>query len=75
MKLVEIGRFACTGDNSRRVVVIQRQKLIQHPTYGTAKGTIDYITERGEDVNELDDGRYQIVMTDEILTPNNWTAP
>lgn len=32
-------------------------------------GTKDAMTSDGQHVNYLDDGRYQIVLTDEILTP------
>lgn len=68
-RLVEIGRVVCTGDNGSRHVVIQRQKMIEHAAYGKAKGTIDFITTTGMDVNQLDDGTFQVVMTDQILRP------
>lgn len=69
MKTVEIKRIVCTGEDGSRHVVIERQKIIEDTAYGKAKGTTDFITEKGKDVIDLDDGRFQIVMTDEILTP------
>lgn len=70
-QITEIGRVVCVGEDGRLHTVIQRQKIINHPSYGKAKGTIDFVTSTGVDVNQLDDGRFQIVMTDEILTPKS----
>jgi hypothetical protein len=74
MQMVEIGRVVCHGTDGARHVVVQRQKIIEHPTYGKAKGTIDFILTNGQHVNEMDDGRFQIVQTDEIVTPQGWKA-
>lgn len=65
----EIKRISCVDEKGSRHTVIERQKMINDSSYGTAKGNLDYITASGLDVNLLSDGRYQIVQTDDILTP------
>lgn len=66
-QLVEIKRVKCRGEAGRTYTVVYRQKIINDARYGKAKGSIDLVTTEGEHVNLLDDGRYQLVMTDEIL--------
>ena len=66
---IEIGRTICLGENGSRHVVLHRQEIINDPRYGKAKGPVDYVTSAGLDVNQLADGRFQVLISDEILTP------
>lgn len=68
-----VDRIACKGDSGRTYTVVIRQKFRTMVDLSGDRhevpGTKDAMTSDGQHVNYLDDGRYQIVLTDEILTP------
>lgn len=67
-----VDQINCVGDSGRRYVVVVRQKFRTYRDMSgevsEVPGTKDLITSDGQHVNFLGEGRYQIVLTDEILT-------
>lgn len=67
--------FRCKGQDGRAVTVVERVEMTTfRPLSGPAKklpGALDYVLapqDGGGDVNWLDDTRFQVVATDEVLT-------
>lgn len=69
--LKEVARYRCRGERGREFTVIERRHVISPRAISghlePALGTATLTTAAGQDVNELDDGSFQIVLTDEIL--------
>ncbi len=67
-----VERIECVGGSGQRYTVVVRQKFRTYTDLagdvGEVPGTKDLITSDGQHVNLLDDRRFQIVLTDEILT-------
>lgn len=70
-KLEETARFQCKDDQGNSFTVIERTKIVEFkPLSGAAqkaKGTVDYVTSTGLDVNQIDDDTYEIVQSDLII--------
>lgn len=70
-KNVETERFETRGESGERYVLIEYTEMtlrqpLNKPEYWIA-GAYFHETADGQSVNELDDGTYQILQTDEIL--------
>ncbi len=67
-----VEKIDCVGSSGRRYTVVVWQKFRTYTdlsgTVGEAPGTKQLMTSDGQHVNLLDDRRFQIVLTDEILT-------
>ena len=62
----------CSGDSGASYTIIVRKKFMSGSgldgTWSETSGTEDLVTSDGQDVSFLDDDRFKIVMTDEIIT-------
>lgn len=56
-------RFRCEGDAGRSYVIIEQIKVAR----GSSSPKTDYMTDDGEIANRLDDGRFLILIHDEIV--------
>lgn len=67
----DVDQFECRGDSGQLYTLVVRQKIMNRMdldgTRTTTSGLKDIITIDGKPVNQLDDKRYQMVLTEEIL--------
>lgn len=70
-RLEETARFQARGEDGSVHIVIERTAIVTFkPLSGPAqhaKGTKDYVTALGEDLNQIDDDTYQFVFTNQII--------
>lgn len=58
----------CRNDAGRQVVIIEQQKRPRLSLSGKeAEPVFDYITEDGEIANRLEDGRFLLLLSDEVF--------
>ncbi|UUX48090.1 hypothetical protein NUH88_11750 [Nisaea acidiphila] len=66
-------RIEAEGEDGTLYVVLELTTMIGGRSLdqrgGALKGSYRYVLEDGELVNRLDDGRFQVFQTDEVLTP------
>lgn len=71
MSRKEIDRFDCVDEIGGTYVVIEYETQVLHkPVAGAKKalgGSLSWFLEDGSSVNRLDNDRYKIVETDEII--------
>ena len=67
----EISRYTCVGDSGREYTVVEYQNFrVFRPLNGPSQEvptTKELFLSDGRDVNWIDDNKFQIVITDEIV--------